>query len=186
MSMLNKDKGSVEDVLSSIRDVMSGKLTRNQTPKKTYNTNEKNTLVLTTAIQEDGTIKDLSTKEAAMTKKIKIEEQDASWNPVTPVQEVASIQPKSSADMVISPQTVAESVAALSSLAAQSAHADLAKTDTFKSQHVGDRTIEDLTRDLLKPLLKDWLDANLPSLVKWIVTEQIEKMVKQQQLQSKS
>jgi cell pole-organizing protein PopZ len=187
MSMLNKEKGAVEDVLSSIRDVMSGKLTRGQAPKVTQNANEKNTLILSTAIQEDGTIKDLSNKEAAMTKKNKIEpqmEQETSWNTDELVQAVTNIHAKSPADMMISPETVAESVAALSALATTPQN-DQSIPTSHRSQPVGDRTIEDLTRDLLKPMLKDWLDANLPSLVKWIVTEQIEKMIKQQQLQSK-
>lgn len=41
------------------------------------------------------------------------------------------------------------------------------------------KTAEELVKDILKPLLKEWLDANLPSLVKWIVAEQVEKIVQQ-------
>ena len=29
----------------------------------------------------------------------------------------------------------------------------------------GQRTIEDLVREMLRPLLKEWLDSNLPHLV---------------------
>ncbi|MEB3701405.1 DUF2497 domain-containing protein [Candidatus Bealeia paramacronuclearis] len=43
----------------------------------------------------------------------------------------------------------------------------------------GQQTVEDLVKSILKPLLKDWLDANLPSLVKWIVAEQVEKIVQE-------
>ena len=72
MSVPGKDKGSVEDVLSSIREVMSGKLTQGGSPMQTQTPPEKNTLILTTAIQEDGTVKDLRTKEVLMTNKTKI------------------------------------------------------------------------------------------------------------------
>jgi len=48
-------------------------------------------------------------------------------------------------------------------------------------QEVGQQTVETLMRELLKPMLKDWLDAHLPSLVKWLVAEQIEKLMQQYQ-----
>jgi hypothetical protein len=37
-------------------------------------------------------------------------------------------------------------------------------------------TLEDLTRELLRPMLKDWLDANLPPMVERIVRDEIRKM----------
>jgi cell pole-organizing protein PopZ len=40
------------------------------------------------------------------------------------------------------------------------------------------RTIEDLTKDMLNPLLKQWLDDNLPSLVERIVREEIERVAR--------
>jgi cell pole-organizing protein PopZ len=40
------------------------------------------------------------------------------------------------------------------------------------------RTIEDLTKDMLQPLLKQWLDDNLPSLVERIVREEIERVAR--------
>ena len=47
-------------------------------------------------------------------------------------------------------------------------------------ERVGGYTVEELMRELLRPMLKDWLDTHLPSLVKWLVTEQIEKMLQGQ------
>lgn len=41
------------------------------------------------------------------------------------------------------------------------------------------KSVEDLVRETLKPLLKEWLDAHLPSLVRSVVTEQVEKIVHQ-------
>ncbi len=40
----------------------------------------------------------------------------------------------------------------------------------------GSRTVEDVIRDLLRPLLREWLDANLPDLVERLVTQEIERM----------
>ena len=44
---------------------------------------------------------------------------------------------------------------------------------------IGGQTVEELVREILRPLLKEWLDANLPTLVKWVVNEQVEKIVRQ-------
>lgn len=38
------------------------------------------------------------------------------------------------------------------------------------------RTVEDLIRDMLQPMLKGWLDDNLPTLVEKIVREEIERV----------
>ena len=38
------------------------------------------------------------------------------------------------------------------------------------------RTLEDLVKDILKPMLKGWLDENLPPLVERLVREEIERV----------
>lgn len=48
-----------------------------------------------------------------------------------------------------------------------------------KSSEEGGRALENLMKEMLKPLLKEWLDTNLPSLVRSVVTQQIEKIVGQ-------
>ena len=40
---------------------------------------------------------------------------------------------------------------------------------------IGDgRTVEDLVRELLKPMLKEWLDANLPEIVERLVDREVQ------------
>jgi cell pole-organizing protein PopZ len=43
--------------------------------------------------------------------------------------------------------------------------------------YAGGPTLEDLVRAELRPLLKDWLDANLPSMVERLVRAEIERVV---------
>jgi cell pole-organizing protein PopZ len=38
------------------------------------------------------------------------------------------------------------------------------------------RTLEDMVREMLRPLLKSWLDDNLPSMVERIVRAEIERV----------
>lgn len=99
----------------------------------------------------------------------------------------ASTTPQStpSAAELMSQETLAASsdaLAALSDNFVSSASATLSSQDAG----IGGKTLEALMQEMLRPMLKDWLDAHLPSLVKWIVTEQIEKVVQQRFGQQKS
>src|SRR3990167_9199293 len=47
------------------------------------------------------------------------------------------------------------------------------------SEGIGGQTLENLMREMLKPLLKEWLDAHLPALVRSVVAQQVEKIVGQ-------
>jgi uncharacterized protein len=38
------------------------------------------------------------------------------------------------------------------------------------------RTLQDLVREMLRPMLKSWLDENLPTLVERLVLAEIEQM----------
>ena len=65
--------------------------------------------------------------------------------------------------------------------AASSSVGSLLRTLASERQQVavraGGPTIEDLVREELRPLLKTWLDANLPALVERLVRTEIERVV---------
>lgn len=42
----------------------------------------------------------------------------------------------------------------------------------------GETSLEGLTRDLLRPMLKDWLDSNLPGIVEAMVDREITRITK--------
>jgi cell pole-organizing protein PopZ len=42
----------------------------------------------------------------------------------------------------------------------------------------GETSLEGLTRELLRPMLKEWLDANLPAMVEALVAREIERIAK--------
>jgi hypothetical protein len=84
-------------------------------------------------------------------------------------------EPEASAeDRLISAASAAASVASLSQLVARprdrSAELPLGETN---------RTLEDMVRELLRPLLKTWLDENLPTLVERLVHEEIARLVRE-------
>ena len=47
-------------------------------------------------------------------------------------------------------------------------------THTILAQHA--RTLDDLVAEMLRPMLKEWLDDNLPPLVERLVKEEIERV----------
>jgi cell pole-organizing protein PopZ len=61
-----------------------------------------------------------------------------------------------------------------------SARADAAVTSAFGQLATmlpgSSRTIDELVEDLLRPMLHDWLDANLPVMVERLVREEIERV----------
>jgi len=44
---------------------------------------------------------------------------------------------------------------------------------------IGNQTIEELVQSSLNPLLKEWLNIHLPSIVREVVGEQVEKIIRQ-------
>ena len=42
--------------------------------------------------------------------------------------------------------------------------------------HAGGRTMEDVVLEALRPMLKDWLDANLPGMVEAMVAKEISRI----------
>lgn len=75
-------------------------------------------------------------------------------------------------DGLLSEPTAASAAASLAGLAgALSAQRDIAVPTH--------RTLEDITKELLRPMLKEWLDRNLPSIVQRIVEREISKLAGQ-------
>ncbi len=51
-------------------------------------------------------------------------------------------------------------------------------SDSLLARATGDRSIEEMTRELLRGMIKQWLDANLPTLVEELVREEIERVAR--------
>lgn len=69
--------------------------------------------------------------------------------------------------ILLSPEAQATASAAFGALAS-----------TMLSHSGGARTLEEIVEDLLRPLLKAWLDQNLPPLVEKLVREEIERVAR--------
>ena len=70
---------------------------------------------------------------------------------------------------ILSPVAAAASLEALSSLSKL----------VVKPEVPGSDTLEGLVREMLKPLLKDWLDAHLPEIVERMVAQEVTRLTRQ-------
>ena len=88
--------------------------------------------------------------------------------PVPPLTPFAPIVPS---EGLVAPEAAAAAVASVGALV---------RTLTVERSmqvHTGGPTIEDIVREELRPLLKQWLDTNLPPLVERLVRTEIERVV---------
>jgi len=74
---------------------------------------------------------------------------------------------------LIAPETATAAAGTLSGLVAavDRAHGGSALGD-------GNRTIEDLVKEVMRPMVKDWLDENLPALTERLVRREIERLAR--------
>jgi len=85
------------------------------------------------------------------------------------------INMSNSTEQLVSDESAEAAQAALKRLvqSAEEAHRPKVQSAPFRN---GD-TVEDLVMDMLKPILKDWMDANLPKLVQTIVEKEIKRLI---------
>jgi cell pole-organizing protein PopZ len=105
-------------------------------------------------------------------------------DPAMMIPEAPSPQPAPAAEPpapvpVVAPAPPTSLVAPEAAAAAASSVGSLVRTLTERSTQVrtGGPTIEDIVREEIRPLLKEWLDTNLPALVERLVRAEIERVV---------
>jgi len=194
MSDANKDQHepSMEEILASIRRIISedGEGAGGVAPAAS---GEDDVLVLTDEVDGDG--EPMRAAELAVSEPPSSREPEIEREPVRAALENDSNEPRiqlsepepangESAEppaetpgettrRLISDTTAAASLAALSELVSRT-H----REPDIHSMPLGNanRTLEDIARELLRPILKNWLDENLPELVERIVREEIGRL----------
>jgi uncharacterized protein len=105
------------------------------------------------------------------------EEQNAAEGPTTGA---APAEPGSAltnaGNRLVSEAAAAASLAALSQLHQFEPRNEQRVSDIPMGE--GQRTIEDMVREMLRPLLKEWLDSNLPHIVERVVQEEVSRLVR--------
>jgi cell pole-organizing protein PopZ len=90
-----------------------------------------------------------------------------------PLAEVLQLTP----EMVTSEIISAPTVAAATDILADLARAILDRRDIAVDEAGRNMTLEGMVREMLKPLLREWLDRNLPYLIERLVKKEIDTMI---------
>ncbi len=172
-----QDEPSMEEILASIRRIIAEDADSGGTTKDAAT--EQDILELTDKVESDGSVVSLASRLAP-----RGEPRETPTIAVAPYESPSKAEPPAvetpkptepTTERVISPSAAAASIAALTELARETPRT----ASTAGALAGGDRALEDVTRELLKPLLKAWLDANLPPLIERIVRDEIARLARE-------
>ena len=102
-----------------------------------------------------------------------IEQEIVAPTPPAPTPKIETVMPSAApavtppADTIISPPTASAAAGALARLAG-----------TLRISDTPNQTVEGVVRELLKPMLKEWLDKNLPAIVESRVEAELERIAR--------
>lgn len=168
----------MEEILASIRRIIADEKDPNAAPVEEAAPvvePKDDVLELTQIVQDDGSIADVREMEPPAPPPIPAPEPFS----FAPVPEPAPpAMDKAEADSLLS--NIASS-AATSSLAALASTVQIEQRAALHgSTGLGNmgRTLEDLVIELMKPMLKDWLDQNLPPIVERLVQKEVERIAR--------
>lgn len=126
-------------------------------------------LELTEMVQDDGTVVSLK----AADKDDEIVMADAEEDMATQHAPGPADGTGKGEEPLVSEATAAAAAAAMAAIARSGTEGT-----TSDATGLGNRTLEAIVRDLLRPLLKEWLDQNLPAVVERVVRQEVRKIAR--------
>jgi uncharacterized protein len=152
---------SMEEIIASISRIITEEKKPNEATAHPANREASDVLDLTEAVNEDGSVRRLTPPA----------DNPSAQSPVAPA---APEGQQAHAERILSSATSGAAAAAFAQLGAlpreRRREGELPLGGT-------DRTLEDIVRDLLRPLLQTWLDEHLPGIVERLVREEIARVV---------
>lgn len=96
------------------------------------------------------------------------------------------LPPKPVVQRPAAPEPEEEAVSILTDHAAHAALQGFARlashTPVERQSHLAGITLEDIVRDLMRPMLRDWLDQNLPPLIEKLVAKELQRLARKAEL----
>lgn len=150
-----REERSKEEILASIRKVVSEQAEGRQTSEADQQ-DDSGILDLTQEIRDDGSVVDIETGATVV-----------DTEPDEP--EPDETEPDRSEDRLVGEEAETASTAAFAAVAQTAAERlSLRETDS--------KTIEAAAKEVMLPMIKEWLDANLPEIVERLVQREIERL----------
>jgi len=95
-----------------------------------------------------------------------------------PVYAESAPEPAPSYDTLVGDSAAASAASAFAGLAASFKKPEPAQAASGDLPFVSGNTVEAMVAEMLRPLLKDWLDANLPGIVQAAVQKEVERIAR--------
>jgi uncharacterized protein len=180
---------SMEEILASIRKIISDEEPAAAATGAAPVAGADDVIELTQMVQDDGSVVDI--KPAPPEEKPMAEAKPAQPAPAPEPAKAEAPKappppppsaPAPEKSTLVSEPAASKSASALSSLASTVEIERLASTPhSVTALGNGSRTLEDMVLEMLRPLLKDWLDKNLPGTVDRLVQKEIERIARKAQ-----
>ena len=162
----------MEEILASIRRIISEDGEEGES-KAAPNPETEGVLELTEMVAEGGEVVSLRDQ---MRKQEKGEAREAA-KPLAPAKAPVLVEPLLTAPPAAAQAADSGLMSEEREAAAAAAMGGLMEAVQEEPLTAGGRTVEDLARELLRPMLRSWLDDNLPILVERLVKDEIERVV---------
>jgi hypothetical protein len=176
-----QDEPSMEEILASIRRIIAEDGNAAGRGNAALREPEQDILDLTDSVTADGSVISLASRLPARDTPIYapppadyVVANDSAPAPAPAVERVSD-RPTEKAEPKAEPQPE-RLISETTETASLAALAELAKSSRGRDGLPADADSEAAARELLKPMLKQWLDANLPALVERIVREEIARL----------
>ncbi len=151
---------SMEDILASIKKIIADDSDRKVAP----------TRVRTSRVHDPIDLADRIVKVAPLVEDSAIS--DGELEPEAANEDVLELNERAPDTMV---DDVTDIVSPAATEASRSALSSLSRL-IVKPAVEGTDTLEGMVREMLKPMLKDWLDANLPEVVERVVAQEVARI----------
>ncbi|ARN84684.1 DUF2497 domain-containing protein [Candidatus Nucleicultrix amoebiphila] len=178
----------VEEILTSIRSIIAedihyktGKPMKKTDPSLPLPSNKKAILELTDMVQQDGSVVNLK-QDIVSSPSIETTSPEKISPRPTPVSQKTSTPLKGDYLMkqkedILAQETTAKLQESFDQFKSVIQNPEMPhQAPPIHSGNIGSQTFESIIHQMLQPMLKEWLDAHLPTIVKFLVSEQIEKI----------
>ncbi len=167
MSELRRQEDpSMEEILASIRRIIAED---SETPARagaaTIDQERQDILELTDRIEADGSVVSIASRKAR-------DSQAFAREAPEPLK-VEPARPENG--RIISEAAAAAAMASLAELAKEAPQVKVGPVPPES------KAVEDMTREMMKPLLKSWLDSNLPEIIERVVRDEIARLSREVQ-----
>ncbi|MCL2469997.1 MAG: DUF2497 domain-containing protein [Alphaproteobacteria bacterium] len=162
---------SMEEILASIRRIIADEkegTAEAEAESAPLDLPQDDVLELTQAVQDDGSVMNV--------KDMPLEPMPPEPPPAPSVAPPPPPAPEE--DLLLSQGASNAAGSSLAALAGAVENERRASFPGFTHFGDGDKTLEAMVMDLLRPMLKEWLDQNLPAIVEHIVKKEVERIAR--------